>query len=110
MEQAFAAELDDVASLSRSTATWEALRERYPLGPDVVYLNHASLGTIPRAVHEACVEYMRVCEANPWLYMWGGTREEPREVVRSKAAVLFGADLDEVAITHNTTEGFNLLA
>lgn len=110
VEEAFAAELHDVGSLPRSTATWEVLRERYLLGPDVVYLNHASIGTVPRAVHEACVAYMRVCEANPWLYMWGGAWEEPREAVRSKAAALFGADPDEVAITHNTTEGFNLLA
>ena len=42
--------------------------------------------------------------------MWGGAWEEPREAVRSKAAVLFGADPDEVAITQNTTEGLNLLA
>jgi selenocysteine lyase/cysteine desulfurase len=30
--------------------------------------------------------------------------------VRAKAAALFGADPDQVAITHNTTEGFNVLA
>ena len=110
VEQAFGAELDTVVSLPRSTPAWESLRDRYMLGSDVVYLNHASIGTIPRAVHEDCVEYMRVCEENPWLYMWGGAWEEPRESVRAKAAALFGADADEVAITHNTTEGFNLLA
>ena len=110
VEQAFGAELETVGSLPHSTTAWEVLRERYLLGTDVVYLNHASIGTVPRAVHEACIEYMRVCEANPWLYMWGGAWEEPREAVRSKAAALFGADPDEVAITHNTTEGFNLLA
>ena len=110
VEEAFGAELEYVASGPRSAATWEALRERYMLASDVVYLNHASIGTIPRAVHEACVEYMRVCEENPWLYMWGGAWEEPREAVRNKAAALLGADPDTVAITHNTTEGFNVLA
>ena len=29
------------------------VRERYLLSPDVTYLNHASIGTVPRAVHEA---------------------------------------------------------
>ena len=110
VEEAFGAELASVASHPRSAAAWETLRDRYMLGSDVVYLNHASIGTIPRVVHEACVEYMRVCEANPWLYMWGGAWELPRESVRGKAAELFGADPDEVAITHNTTEGFNVLA
>lgn len=110
VEEALGAELEAVASRPRSTPAWEALRDRYLLSSDVVYLNHASIGTVPRAVHEACVEYMRVCEANPWLYMWGGAWEEPRESVRAKAAALFGSDPEQVAITHNTTEGFNLLA
>jgi len=96
VEQAFGAELDTVVSLPRSTPAWEALRDRYVLGSDVVYLNHASIGTISRVVHEACVEYIRVCEENPWLYMWGGAWEEPRASVRAKAAALFGADADEV--------------
>ena len=90
LEEALGAELDTVAHRPRSSLTWEALRDRYMLGPDVVYLNHASIGTMPRAVHEARVEYMSVCEANPWLYMWGGAWEEPRESVRGKAAALFG--------------------
>lgn len=110
LEEAFGAELDAVAHRPRSSPAWEVLRDRYMLGPDVVYLNHASIGTMPRAVHEARVEYMSVCEANPWLYMWGGAWEEPRESVRAKAAALFGVDPNEVAITHNTTEGFNVLA
>lgn len=110
VEEVLGAELDAVTPRPRSPMAWEALRDRYMLGPDVVYLNHASIGTMPRAVHEARVEYMSVCEANPWLYMWGGAWEEPRESVRAKAAVLFGVDPNDVAITHNTTEGFNVLA
>jgi selenocysteine lyase/cysteine desulfurase len=82
----------------------------YMLDPSVVYLNHASIGTIPRLVHEAHGAYLETCEANPWLYMWGGAWEEPREVVRAKAARLLRCDPDEIALTHNTTEGFNTLA
>lgn len=40
----------------------------------------------------------------------GGAWEEPREDARRAAAGLLGAKPDDVAITHNTTEGFNLLA
>jgi selenocysteine lyase/cysteine desulfurase len=86
------------------------MREEYLLGPDVVYLNHASIGTIPRVVHEAHKAYLAVCESNPWLYMWGGVWEEPREAVRVKGAAALGVPAGDVAITHNTTEGFNLLA
>jgi selenocysteine lyase/cysteine desulfurase len=42
--------------------------------------------------------------------MWGGAWEEPREIVRAKAARLLRCDPSEVALTHNTTEGFNTLA
>lgn len=86
------------------------LREEYLLAPDVVYLNHASIGTIPRPVLDAHQAYLSVCETNPWLYMWGGAWEEPREAVRAKAAAALGVPSADVAITHNTTEGFNLLA
>ncbi|MEX2528215.1 MAG: aminotransferase class V-fold PLP-dependent enzyme [Gemmatimonadota bacterium] len=82
----------------------------YLLAPGVRYLNHGSIGTIPRIVHEAHVRYLGLCETNPWLYMWDEPWREPREDVRGRAARVLGCDTDEVAITHNTTEGFNLLA
>lgn len=85
-------------------------RSAYSLDPDVVYLNHASIGTIPRAVQHAHEGYLRLCEENPWLYMWGGAWEAPREAVRTRAATLLGARATDIAFTHNTTETFNLLA
>jgi selenocysteine lyase/cysteine desulfurase len=36
--------------------------------------------------------------------------QEPREAVRTKAASLINCAADDVALTHNTTEGFNTLA
>lgn len=89
---------------------WATLREEYLLDPDVVYLNHGSIGTIPRPVHAAHVAYLEACESNPWLHMWGDAWEEPREAVRRAAARTLGAAASDVALTHNTTEGFNILA
>ncbi len=82
----------------------------YTLDPDITYLNHASTGTIPRAVQQAHARYLELCESNPWAYMWGGEWEEPREAVRARAARLLRCEAAEVALTHNTTEGFNILA
>lgn len=87
-----------------------ALRADYLVDPAIRYLNHASIGTVPRVVHDAHREYSALCETNPWLYMWGGGWEEAREDVREKAGHLLGVDPEDVAITHNTTEAFNLLA
>ena len=100
------------ATLSQLAATsdWETLRAAYGLAPEVNYLNHASIGTMPRPLAAARTRYLELCETNPWLYMWGGAWEEGREMTRQRAAELLGCDSEDVAITHNTTEGFNLLA
>ena len=86
------------------------LRERYLLADDVGYFNHASIGTVPRVVHEARVRYLSLCEENPWLYMWGGAWEEAREDARASVGRLLGASPARIALNHNTTEGFSLFA
>ncbi len=100
------------ASLSQlaEASDWESLRDAYGLAPEIVYLNHASIGTMPRPLAAARTRYLDLCETNPWLYMWGGAWEEGRETTRERAGSLLGCDGEDVAITHNTTEGFNLLA
>jgi len=100
-------EVDRIATLGQG---FPGLSAHYLLDPRVSYLNHASIGTIPRGVHAAGIRYREICEENPWLYIWGGAWEDAREEVRQGAADLMGCDADLVAITHNTTEGFNVLA
>lgn len=109
VEAAFA---DDLGRLGREPGplSTQELVPRYMLDDDIVYLNHASIGTVPRSVHDAHLRYLELCETNPWLYMWGGAWEEAREATRASVAALLGADPTDVALTHNTTEGFNLLA
>ena len=110
LDRAFADEITGSARLDRGRDGFAGLRDRYLLSPDVIYFNHGSIGTIPRAVQTARAAYLDLCESNPWLYMWGGAWEEPREDVRRKAAALIGCRPEELALTHNTTEGFNTLA
>ena len=86
------------------------LKDDYSLDPNVLYLNHASIGTVPRVVQEAHMGYLRLCETNPWLYMWSAPWVEPTEIIREKAALLMGCEPSETVLTHNTTECFNLLA
>ena len=86
------------------------IRSQYLLDPELYYFNHASIGTVPRPVHEAHVAYLRLCETNPWLYVWGEPWELARAEVRDSLASYVGADPTEIVLTHNTTEGFNLLA
>ena len=87
-----------------------SLRRASMLDADVSYLNHASIGTMSRTVFEARAKYLQLCETNPWYYMWSGAWDAAREQTRDRAAELLSVPGGEVAITHNTTEAFNLLA
>jgi len=86
------------------------LSAAYGLSPDITYFNHASIGTMPLLVIEAREQYQRACESNPWLYVWSDGFGDARESVRGKAAAYLGCDAEEVALTHNTTEGMNVIA
>ena len=110
VEEAFALELGSLAGPSRPFGPLPLPPSRFMLDPEVTYLNHASIGTVPRAVYDALMEYFRICEENPWLYIWGGAWEEARESVRGKAAALLRCSPEEVALIRNSTEGFNVLA
>lgn len=110
IQEAFAAETQRLGLATHTADTFSRLRDQYLVAPNVTYLNHASIGTIPKPVHLTRQQYLDLCETNPWLHMWGGAWEESREEVRGKAARLLNCEADAVAIVHNTTEAFNVLA
>ena len=84
--------------------------DQFMLDPNITYFNHASIGTIPRIIHEAHVSYLKICESNPWLYTWSDPWIEKKEEVRKKVADFCGCKHTEIVLTHNTTSGMNLLA
>lgn len=82
----------------------------YSLSRNVKYLNHGSIGTIPKIVQEAHHDYLSACETNPWFYMWSGEWDEPIQNTRLKVADYLKAESNEISFPHNTTEVYNLLA
>lgn len=82
----------------------------YSLEKGVKYLNHGSIGTIPKIVQEAHQDYLSACESNPWFYMWSGEWDKPIENTRQKVADFLNAESNEISFPHNTTEVYNLLA
>jgi selenocysteine lyase/cysteine desulfurase len=107
---AFAARLAELPEAARAGESFVELRDAYALDPKLTYFNHASIGTIPKIVREAQHEYQELCETNPWLYIWDEGWPNGREVIRRKAAEALGCSVEEMALVHNTTEGFNILA
>lgn len=87
-----------------------ATREGYSLDSNIYYLNHASIGTCPIDVQAAFKAYIEKCEENPARYIWGLEWDEARTKVRAQLATFLNCAPDELAITHNTTEGFNQIA
>lgn len=98
------------AARSIENASADADAPLYSLDPGLAYLNHGSIGATPIAVRLAHESYLRICERFPSLYMWGDAWERAREEVRGKLATFLNCSAKELAITHNTTEGFNILS
>ncbi len=87
---------------------WAKVRGEFLLDSHVAYLNNGTLGPTPKPVLYTLIErYQRLAsDTGP-----ENTRlSQLAEDVRKKAAAFIGADLDEVALTRNTTEGMNFIA
>ncbi len=98
--------LDDPAN---DEAYWELVKSQFNFEKGLYYFNNASLGPSPKMVVDATNEFRAMLDGFPSKYMWGGWKEEV-EATRKKAATMFGADAEEIALIHNTTEGMNLIA
>lgn len=102
-----------IASLRRRTDIddeqyWRAVRQSIMLDPEIVFLNDGSYGTPPRPVFDALVKYNRLLTERPGDQ--GSVARICERVVRPKLAAFVGADPDEIALTHNTTEGMSIAA
>ena len=90
-------------------AYWARLRKEQFLLPEWrAFLNTGSLGVAARPVLTAAVDYLNRSAAlevpEHGLPRWGG---EPFHEMRQELADFFGCHKDELAFTHNTTEGMN---
>lgn len=97
--------VQDVTSGAKDEQAWRKIQETFPIDRRVVNLNHAGVGTCPRAVVDAVVDRT-----------WDGEKIAPGtifsygpqlEVVRQGLAGLLACDPEEVAITRNATEALN---
>jgi isopenicillin-N epimerase len=87
---------------------WKKVRGEFLLDGHVAYLNNGTLGPTPRPVLYTLIErYQRLAmETGPENTLLSQHAED----VRKKAAAFINADVDEIALTHNTTEGMNFIA
>jgi len=83
-------------------------RDQFAVTRRFRYLNHASMGSLPRTAADAGTRFVEEHATG------GGVRlaewEEEAEVVRARAAQLLGVPVDDVAFVKNTTEGLAFVA
>lgn len=97
------------SSIDSSESFWESVKQQFRFAPGVQYFNNASLGSSSIPIRKATNEFRDILDDFPSKYMWGGW-ESAKEEVRKKVADFFQVDKEEIALTHNTTEGMNLIA
>ena len=90
-------------------AYWNLIKKDFSFENNLYYFNTASLGPSPDTVRLATHEFRNTLDAFPSKYGWGAWTEE-KEGVRKKIAQLLKVSEEEIALTHNTTEGMNLVA
>ncbi|GGI57248.1 aminotransferase class V-fold PLP-dependent enzyme [Winogradskyella haliclonae] len=101
--------LNDYNANDSSEAFWETVKAQFHFAHGLYYFNNGSLGPSPMSVQGATNSYRATLDGFPSRYMWGEWQDE-KEKVRLQVAHLFSVNKEEIAITHNTTEGMNLIA
>ena len=104
--QALRTDIDDAVG---ETDLWRRVRKEFQLNEGLVHFNTGSVGATPLVVTDAVSGYLNQLEGDPIHNVWGGLGDQAEEV-RARAAEFVGADMSEIAITRNTTEGMNQLA
>lgn len=81
---------------------WNEIRKQFPLTKDRIYLNNGTFGPAPFSVVKAMeVSNLEINTSGEY----GNSDQE-----RIKLAEFFGIKPTEFSITHNTTEGINIMA
>lgn len=88
-------------------AFWEKIRGEFMITNELAYMNNGTLGPMPKPVFYTVVEKYRELAQDPGE----PNRQQGEEVeeVRKKAAAFVRADVEEIALVRNTTEGMNFI-
>lgn len=84
----------------KTNIDWAKLRELFPLDQGWRYLNNGTMGPSPNAVIDAVHKGMMEGDQFGNYSGW--------DLTPQKIATFVGANQNEIALTHNTTEGINI--
>ncbi len=81
---------------------WKTVREQFPLTHDRVYLNNGTMGPSPKVVLESVKQALENIDVSGEYGGW--------EIAREKLSKFVNVSEDELSLTHNVTEGINVIA
>ncbi len=90
------------------TSRWENLRQDFRVTQNHIYLDHAACGPVPEPVLKRVQAYYD-SNAEQGDAAWPKWLKQ-REHVRERVAAFLNADPAEIAFTHSTSHGMNLIA
>jgi len=81
---------------------WRVIRDQFPLNRERIYLNNGTMGPSPYVVLENIRRAMEDIDISGEYGGW--------EVARPRLALFTNVDESEISLTHNVTEGINIVA
>ncbi|MBI5477172.1 MAG: aminotransferase class V-fold PLP-dependent enzyme [Ignavibacteriales bacterium] len=80
---------------------WKIVRDQFPLTHDRIYLNNGTMGPSPFVVREAVKSFIDNIDVSGEYGGW--------DAARPKLAKFVNVDESEISLTHNVTEGINVV-
>jgi len=81
---------------------WSDIRDFFSLDKDLIFLNNGTMGPSPKSVTQAVIDSMNIVNSRARYGGWAKTNQV--------IADYFGAQEDEICLTHNVTDGINIIA
>lgn len=88
---------------------WRNVQNQFSIDPNVVYMNIGTTGSTPKAILESYSKYNELAAYHPRTFEaeLGATLGLPAQ--REALAVQFGCNMDEICLSHNTTDGLDTI-
>jgi isopenicillin-N epimerase len=94
---------DDVA---QDEFYWREIQQAFTLDRTMINLNNGNSCPSPRIVHDALKRYLDFSNQTPVYHR--GLLEQNRETARRRLAAEFGCDMEELAVTRNSSEALQI--
>jgi len=89
----------------------ETIRQNFPVTERYIYLNHASIGPVPRSTAQMMQSFLEERSLSGGLAMQGEWAKQIYGTTRGNVARLINARQEtEIAFTRNTSHGLNIVA